>query len=154
MVDGEAHNLLATGSSPVPATNLTVAASRNIRRHNQTTMSCNCSKAKKLPSCIGTLIIGDVADGAQNYNVYLRTPDGRTDVYPAVDVIYTDLLGIEEPELRVGTQYEVWIAKTNAASINERTAFTPVGASASVTCVTVEFEYCSAGLTTQTITLE
>ena len=122
-------------------------------------MSCDCDKADFLPSCIDTLIIGEVSDGSLNYWVYLKTPDGRIDKYDAVDVVYTNLIGIENPQVRVGTQYEIWVTTNNAANINQRVDFIPNGETEASTCVLVEFLPCYEGdedneFVSQSISLE
>lgn len=116
-------------------------------------MSCNCSKANSLPKCIDSLIIGDVADGSKSYNVVFKRPDGRMDIYPSVDIVYTDLIGVEDIEVVTDTIYQVWLNATTSNDINAKTAFTPIGASSSVTCVELSFTYCDDTLTTQQITL-
>ena len=117
-------------------------------------MPCNCDNAKPIPSCVTTLVIGDVADASINYYVYFKTPDGRVDRYPSGDVVYTDIIGVENIEVRIGTQYEVWITKQTALNSEERTAFTVAGQTETTTCLLVEFTQCSAEFTQQTITLE
>ena len=117
-------------------------------------MSCNCSNAKPLPKCISTLILADVVYGSKSYLVYFKTPDGRIDAYPCVDVVYTDLIGVEDIDVRVGTSYEVWIASTVGNDINNKVAFTPIGATSSVTCINIEFVYCESELTYQNVTLQ
>jgi len=116
-------------------------------------MPCNCDNAKPIPSCVTTLVIGDVSDASINYYVYFKTPDGRVDRYPSVDVVYTDIIGVEDIEVRIGTQYEVWITKQTALNSEERTAFTVAGQTETTTCLLVEFTQCSAEFTEQTITL-
>ena len=116
-------------------------------------MSCECSKAKSLPKCIDSLIIGDVVDGSKSYNVILKRPDGRVDIYPSVDIVYTDLIGVEDIEVVTGTIYTVWLNDTTSNDINAKTAFTPIGATSSVTCVEISFDYCDDTLFTQQITL-
>lgn len=115
-------------------------------------MSCDCTTAQRLPKCIDTLIIGDVTDGSKNYNVIFKTPDGRIDIYPGVDFVYTDLIGVEDIDVRTGTVYQIWLNDSASNNINLKTAFTPVGGT-SVDCVDVVFEYCSDEHTTQYITL-
>lgn len=117
-------------------------------------MSCNCDNAKNIPSCIDTLVLGEVADGSLSYYAYFRTPDGRVDRYLCVDVTYTDQIGVESPAIRVGVQYEVWITKTTALNINERTSFIPSGQTALTSCVNVIFDYCGSDFTIQYITLQ
>jgi len=117
-------------------------------------MSCNCSKALPIPKCLDTLILGDVADGSQSYLVYFKTPDGRVDVYPSVDVVYTDLIGVSDIDVRIGTQYEVWLTLATSNSINDRVSFTPIGATVSVTCIEVSFMICDTEFTYQQIELE
>ena len=117
-------------------------------------MSCDCSKALPIPKCLDTLIIGDVVDGSKSYNAYFKTPDGRVDVYPCIDVVYTDLIGVSDIDVRVGTSYEVWLVATTSNSINDRVAFTPIGATSSVECIEVRFTHCETEFTYQQITLE
>jgi len=116
-------------------------------------MSCGCSRAKNIPNCFTTLVIGDVVEPTIAYYAYFRTPDGRVDRYATVDVVYTDIVGVENIDVRIGTQYEVWITKQTALNANERVAFIPAGQLDSVECVYLEFDYCDSSFTTQTITL-
>lgn len=116
-------------------------------------MSCNCSNAKNIPSCIDKLTIGEVTDGTLGYSVYFKTPDGRIDKYAGDDLTYTDIIEVENPEVRIGTMYEVWIAKNDAVNINERVPFTPIGASSEVTCINVTFDFCDGVFAIQQITL-
>lgn len=117
-------------------------------------MSCECSKAKNIPYCFTTLVIGDVVDASINYYVYFKTPDGRVDRYSSVDVVYTDIIGVENIEIRVGVMYEVWITKQTAVNAEERTSFIPSGQTDLVSCVNLIFDYCDSSFTTQTITLQ
>lgn len=116
-------------------------------------MSCECTTANKIPSCIDTLIIGLVANPSANYYVYLKTPDGRIDRYESVDVVYTDQIGIESPNVRIGTTYEIWVTLKADEQLNERVSFTPFGTTTAVTCVNVEFTYCDSGFTYQYISV-
>ena len=116
-------------------------------------MSCTCDKAKPIPSCVTTLVIGDVVNGSIPYYVYLKTPDGRLDRYDSVDFVYTDQIGVEDIEVRIGTQYEIWITKTTAANSEERESFTVFGETTASTCVLVEFVQCNTEYTSQIITL-
>ena len=116
-------------------------------------MSCDCTTVNKIPSCIDTLIIGDVANPNANYYVYLKTPDGRIDRYSAIDVVYTDQIGIESPQVRIGTVYEIWVTLASDEQLNERVAFTPFGATSTVTCVNVEFSYCDSEFNYQYISV-
>ena len=116
-------------------------------------MPCDCTTVNKIPNCIDTLIVGDVVNPSASYYVYLKTPDGRIDRYTAVDVVYTDQIGIESPQVRIGTLYEVWVTLALDEQINERVSFTPFGASASVSCAYVEFTYCESEFTYQYISL-
>lgn len=113
-------------------------------------MACNCSNGKNLPSCITDLIIG-TANTQYNYYVYLRTPNGRIDKYTGTFIYGTQLLQISDIDVRIGEQYEVWITKDTAGSIENRESFTTD--STSVTCVLVTFEYCDNEFDTQTIEL-
>lgn len=117
-------------------------------------MSCNCSKAKNIPYCFTTLVIGDVVDPTINYYVYFKTPDGRLDRYTSVDVVYTDIVGVTDVEVRCGVQYEVWLTKQTAVNAYEKTSFVPSGGTDLVSCVYLTFDYCDSSFTTQTITLE
>ena len=114
-------------------------------------MSCNCSQAKPVPTCIDALIIG-VSNTQFNYKVYLRTATGRIDEYAGSFIYGTQLLQIESPVLRVGEEYEIWITKDDANSIEQREIFTVD--STNLTCVTVQFEYCNNEFTSQEIHLE
>lgn len=113
-------------------------------------MSCNCSKAKPIPSCVTDLIIGS-ANTSYNYLVYLRTATGRTDVYTGAFIYGTDSLSISDFNVRIGDQYEIWITKEDADSIEDREEFTVDGQS--VTCIEAQFEYCAHELSTQEIRL-
>jgi len=117
-------------------------------------MSCNCSTAKNIAYCFTTLVIGDVVDASINYYAYFKTPDGRIDRYSTVDVVYTDIVGVQNIEVRVGTQYEVWLTKQTAVNAEEITSFIPSGQTDLVSCVYLTFDYCEDSFTTQTITLE
>lgn len=99
-------------------------------------MSCNCSKAKPVPSCVTQLIIGSL-DAAYDYYAVFQTPDGRTDKYDMANIYGTMLHAIEDFTFRAGTQYEVWVSRADADNINERTTFTVDGTS--LTCFLIEF---------------
>lgn len=116
-------------------------------------MSCNCDKAKSIPYCVTTLVIGEVVDSSINYYVYFKTPDGRVDRYTSIDVVYTDIIGVENIQVRIGTQYEVWITKQTALNSEERIAFVVAGETDNTTCLLVEFTQCDSEFTEQTITL-
>lgn len=120
-------------------------------------MSCDCSKAKDLPTCIDLLQIGDI-DGTPEVYVVFKTPDGRLDIYEGQYVAYTGLLGVASPKLRSGTQYEIWVTDIAAGNINERLPFTPDGETETVTCVYAEFSPCFDAdfkeFTEQTFTLK
>lgn len=116
-------------------------------------MSCGCSNAKNIPNCFTTLVIGDVAEPTLAYYAYFKTPDGRLDRYATVDVVYTDIVGVENIDVRIGTQYEVWITKQTALNSEERVSFIPSGQTDFVSCVYLEFTYCDSAFTEQTITL-
>lgn len=118
-------------------------------------MSCNCSKAQTLPSCLTALVIGEV-DTAFDYYVYMRTATGRVDRYEAANVYGTQLIAIEPDNLRINTVYEVWVTKQDADGIEDRATFT-VGET-ELTCVEIEFNQVFDGTTieyyeSQTITL-
>lgn len=116
-------------------------------------MSCNCDKAKNIPNCFTTLVIGDVVDASINYYVYFKTPDGRVDRYTSVDVVYTDIIGVENVQVRCGVMYEVWVSKQTAVNANERTSFIPSGQTEFTECINVIFDYCDDSFSSQTITL-
>lgn len=100
-------------------------------------MSCNCNKAKPLPSCLTSLVLGSVADTSQDYNVIFETPDGRRDIYEAFNVYQTTTMAVEPTYLRVGTQYKVWLTLASAANVETKTTLT-IG-DTETDCIEVEF---------------
>lgn len=118
-------------------------------------MSCDCNKSKNLPSCITSLIIGEVADSTVDYWVIFKTPDGRIDKYTGEVVVYTDLISVTDIEVRIGTQYEVWITAQDAQNIDSRTDFTVNGETDTTTCVLITFNNCDdySTFSSQTVTL-
>jgi hypothetical protein len=123
-------------------------------------MSCDCVKAKNLPSCTTSLTLGTADAG--DYYVLFKTPDGRTDVYEATADAYSGAITVEDGVFRTNTQYEVWISLVSAENINEKADITiGEGSAATVTeCILLEFtpvfdvdgEYLA--FVEQTITLE
>ena len=100
-------------------------------------MSCNCNKAVNTTSCIGRFAIGiGVADTA--YQVYFRSPSGRTDMYP-VTADDAGLITVETPRVRIGDIYRVWMNQPGDAT--EKLAPFIVG-DAQVNCVNIEFTAC------------
>lgn len=122
-------------------------------------MSCNCNKAKPLPSCLAQLIIGEVADTGADYYAVLKTPDGHTDIYDAVNVYGTALFAIDDITVRTGTNYELWLTLKDAANIEEKTLLT-IGETTEIECINIEFYQAfepdkdNKVFETQTITLE
>lgn len=102
-------------------------------------MSCDCLKAKNIPSCVTSLILGTADAG--DYYVVFKTPDGRTDVYEATVDGYTGAIVVEDATFRTNTQYEVWVSLQSANNINERSDITiGSGSAASITdCLLLEF---------------
>lgn len=102
-------------------------------------MSCDCLKAKKLPSCTTSLILGTADAG--DYYVIFKTPDGRTDVYEATADAYTGVIAVDDATFRTNTQYEVWISLQSANNIYEKADLTiGSGSAASITeCLLLEF---------------
>jgi len=117
-------------------------------------MACNCNGANNIPNCFTSLIIGEVVNSSVNYWVYFKLPNGTLKRYPSVDIVYTYMIGIENVELRCGTEYEVFVTRQNTDDISDRVAFTPNESTDPVTCVSVVFDYCTDSHATQTITLK
>jgi len=72
-------------------------------------MSCECSKAKELPACIDTFIIGEVSLFYPVWVIF-KTPDGRMDIYDGENITYTRFVQVDSPRLRSGTTYEIWMS--------------------------------------------
>jgi hypothetical protein len=102
-------------------------------------MSCDCVKAKKLPSCTTSLTLGTADAG--DYYVLFRTPDGHTDLYEATADAYTGYLTVEDGIFRTGTQYTVWASLVSDENIETRSDITiGEGSAATVTdCILLEF---------------
>lgn len=101
-------------------------------------MSCNCNKAKPLPSCVTSIVLGEVADTGETYSVILETPDGHRDKYDATNVYGTLKMAFEPEALRTGTEYKVWLTNDSAGNIEEKTELT-IGDTDEITCILIEF---------------
>lgn len=99
-------------------------------------MSCNCNKAKPLPSCLGALVIGSI-NSAFDYWVYFKTATGRVDRFEGLFNYGSSLMFIEPVNLRIGTIYEVCVTRQTASGIYETEIFT-VG-DTELTCIEIEF---------------
>lgn len=100
--------------------------------------ACNCSKAKPLPSCLTSLIVGEVADTAADYYFILETADGRRDKFEASNVYGTLKMSFEPEGLRTGTEYKLWLTAADANNIEEKTEMT-IGDTDEITCILIEF---------------
>lgn len=114
-------------------------------------MSCNCNKAQSLPSCITTLIIGEVADTSADYYIVAKTANG-TWLYDAFFVYGTSLLAIEDFNFRIGHVYDIHVSNQADGNIEVKTDFTIDGQT--VQCVSVEFFQSDSSLDSQTLTLQ
>lgn len=101
-------------------------------------MSCNCSKAKPLPSCATSIIIGEVADTGQGYYAILETHDGHRDIYEVANVYGTLKMSFDPTALRTGTEYKLWLTDITADNIEEKTELT-IGATDEIECLLIEF---------------
>jgi hypothetical protein len=102
-------------------------------------MSCDCVKAKPLPSCVTSLTLGTADSG--DYYVLFKTPDGHTDLYEATADAYTGNITVEDGIFRTNTQYEVWISRVDAQNVETRSDITiGEGSAQTITdCILIEF---------------
>lgn len=121
-------------------------------------MSCDCSKARPLPSCVTSLTIG-VGEVDTDYIVVLKTSDGRLDTY-RVTSDSTGIISVTGLKVRTNTTYELWVSVDDypyaPANINVKETIT-IG-DTEVDCLFIEFlqAYESDDIetfTTQTISL-
>lgn len=102
-------------------------------------MSCDCSKALPIPSCVTNLTIG-IGEPDTDYLVLFKTPDGRIDQYPVTSDDEGKIV-VLSPRARVNTTYEVWVSVDDypysPANINIRETIT-VGED-EVSCLYMEF---------------
>lgn len=121
-------------------------------------MSCDCSKAKPIPSCVTSLTIG-VGDVDTDYLVILKTSDNRVDIYPATSSA-SGVISIIGPKVRTNTTYELWVSVDDypyaPANINVKEAITIDDTE--VDCLFIEFTPVYEGedietFATQTISL-
>ena len=120
-------------------------------------MSCDCSKAKPIPSCVTALTLG-VGLGDTDYIIVFKTPDNRFSTYEVTSDDFGNI--IVSPTVRTNTTYEVWIAYADypyaPSNINDKVTFAIGGTD--VECIYIEFSPVYSGgdietFATQTISL-
>ena len=102
-------------------------------------MSCDCNKAKSIPSCVTNLTVG-IGEVDTDYLVILKTSDNRLDAYPvtsnsAGEIIVTGL------KVRTNTIYELWVSVDDYpyAPANINVKETIIVGDADVECMYIEF---------------
>lgn len=87
-------------------------------------MSCNCTKIKKLPTCINELVIGTIELLSQNVHVFIHNKSLNhnirlTGVSDSDGLVTVDLSVLPDNFFSENYTYEIYITATNA-SPNDR----------------------------------